>query len=276
MEETGTLKVGVYVDVSNIAQNGGFGMQYDVLREFACRNHGVAIRLNAYVAFDEELANKNHDYKKKSLNFHSVLRDFGFKVIVKTVKWYVDEQGNRYGKSNADLDMAVDALVQSERLDYVLMVTGDGDFIQVVRALQSKGCRVEVLAFKNVAHELRNEADIFTSGYLVPNLLPLNPNYKENNRNIVRGVCYNFHHHDDPKKCYGFMRYMKNICGSLWIMDSRKEDSPYETAFAHSSQFPKDFDIFTLPNREQIFEFEIKKDKDDRLQAESIKPIHHY
>ena len=36
--------------------------------------------------------------------------------------------------------------------------TGDGDFVQVVRALQNKGCRVEVLAFDNVSEELRREA----------------------------------------------------------------------------------------------------------------------
>ena len=30
MDKNGELKVGVYVDVSNIAQNGGFGMHYDI------------------------------------------------------------------------------------------------------------------------------------------------------------------------------------------------------------------------------------------------------
>ena len=30
MEKVGHQKVGVYVDVSNIAQNGGYGMHYDV------------------------------------------------------------------------------------------------------------------------------------------------------------------------------------------------------------------------------------------------------
>ena len=53
MERTGFQKVGIYVDVANIAQNGGYGIAYDVLREFACRNHGTAVRLNAYLAFDE-------------------------------------------------------------------------------------------------------------------------------------------------------------------------------------------------------------------------------
>jgi hypothetical protein len=46
------LRVGVYVDVANIARNGGYGMYYDVLREFACRGEAVPIRLNAYVVFD--------------------------------------------------------------------------------------------------------------------------------------------------------------------------------------------------------------------------------
>ena len=34
-------KVGIYVDVENITMNGGRGMQYDVLRAFACRGGGV-------------------------------------------------------------------------------------------------------------------------------------------------------------------------------------------------------------------------------------------
>jgi len=269
MERSSIIKVGVYVDVSNIAQNGGYGMQYDILRAFACRNNGVAMRLNAYVAYDEEMAEKNLDYKKKAENFHSILRDFGYKVIVKIVKWYVDEHGVRYGKSNADLDMAVDALRQSERLDYVLLVTGDGDFVQVVRALQSKGCRVEVLAFNNISSDLINEADVFTSGYLIPDLSPLEQHKATNGKQFVRGVCYSFL----PDKGYGFMRYMKNISGSLWIRDTRKEDSPYGTAFVHSTQFPEDVDVKQLPNRNMIFEFELKEIKDKGMQAENIKLI---
>ncbi|MDD3051902.1 MAG: NYN domain-containing protein, partial [Candidatus Cloacimonetes bacterium] len=216
MDRSGVQRVGVYVDVSNIAQNGGYGMHYDVLREFACRNQGVAVRLNAYVAFDEEEAKVNLDYKKKSKNFHSVLRDFGYKVIVKKVRWFYDEEGKKFGKANADLDMAVDALTQSDRLDYVLLVTGDGDFVQVIRALQNKGCRVEVVAFNNIANLLRNEADVLTSGYLVPGLLPFDadeePKAKWGEINsYVRGVCYAYNH----DKGYGFMRYMNNISGSM-------------------------------------------------------------
>lgn len=268
MEKQGNVKVGVYVDVSNIAMNGGYGMQYDVLREFACRNNGVAMRLNAYVAYDEERAQIDHQYKTNAKNYYSLLRDFGFKVIVKKVQWHQDENGVRFGKSNADLDMAVDALMQSERLDYVLLVTGDGDFVQVVKALQNKGCRVDVLAFKNVSHFIRNEADMFVSGYLIPDLLPFD--VKEENR--FRGICYSY----NQEKGYGFMRYQNKLQGDLWITDTRKPESPYETAFVHSSRFPAGVDFSKLPNREQIFEFNVIKDENGRSQTEDIKLLYTY
>ena len=268
METRGNVKVGVYVDVSNIAMNGGYGMQYDVLREFACRNNGVAMRLNAYVAYDAERAATDYAYKRNAKNYYSLLRDFGFKVIVKKVQWHHDENGVKFGKSNADLDMAVDTLMQSERLDYVLLVTGDGDFVQVVRALQNKGCRVDALAFKNVSHFLRNEADMFISGYLVRDLLP----FETKDENVYRGICYSYY----QEKGFGFMRYQNTLQGDLWITDTRRAESPYETAFVHSSKFPSGVDFTKLPNREQIFEFRIIKDENGRTQADDIKLVYTY
>ncbi|MCB5250405.1 MAG: NYN domain-containing protein, partial [Candidatus Cloacimonetes bacterium] len=268
-------KVGVYVDVSNIAQNGGFGMHYDVLREFACRNHGIAMRLNAYVAFDEDKAKSDKDYKDKSDNFHSILRDFGFKVIVKKVKWYVDDSGSRFGKANADLDMAVDALLQSDRLDYVILATGDGDFVQVIKALQNKGCRVEVIGFKNVSSSLKKEADVYTSGYLVPDLLSIDYETSKiwgSEGSRVRGICYNWF----LEKGYGFMRYLTTINGGMWVTDTRKSDSPYETAFVHESQMPEGIDIISLPNRDAVFEFTVSKRGDKGYQATDLKHLQLY
>ena len=275
MERRGNLKIGVYVDVSNIAQNGGYGMHYDILREFACRNYGIGMRLNVYVAYDEEKAKTNADYRIKSDSFHSVLRDFGFKVIVKKVKWYYDEYNNKFGKANADLDMAVDALSQSDRLDYVLLATGDGDFLQVVKALQNKGCRVEVLAFKNVSLELKRECDVFTSGFLVPDLINTDTEIASRRwgdiGSRVRGVCYNWF----QEKGYGFLRYIKNIEGGLWVLDTRKNESPYETVFVHESQMAEVVDIFSLPNRDIIFEFTLAKG-DKGLQAIDVKTVYKY
>lgn len=257
MNSNTMLKVGVYVDVANIMRNGGYGMRYDILREFACRDNGEPVRLNVYVAFDEERAQTDQDYKERTLDFYSALRDIGFKVIEKPVRWYTDESGNRFGKANADLDMAVDALLQSEKLDRVLMVTGDGDFVQVVRALQNRGCRVEVVAFQNVSSDLRREADMFISGYLIPNLLPIaSPENKKGWGEIgsrVRGTCYSYYH----TKRFGFVRFLNKIGPGLWITDARREDSPFKTVFAHESNFVGSINFNQLPNREFIFEFDL-------------------
>ena len=155
------MKVGLYVDVANIAMNGGFRMRYDVLRDFACRGGAEAVRLNAYVSYDPARAESDPDYKAGQFRFHSALRDIGYKVIQKETKWYTDETGAKFGKANVDLDLAVDALLQSSTLDRVVLVTGDGDFVQVIKALQNKGCRVEVVAFDNVSADLRREADLY-------------------------------------------------------------------------------------------------------------------
>ncbi|MBI5598713.1 MAG: NYN domain-containing protein [Deltaproteobacteria bacterium] len=265
-------KVGIYVDVANITRNGGYGMRFDILRDFACRENGEPIRMNAYVAYDEERAKKDREYKDRTFNFHSALRDFGYKVMEKIVTWYVDEGGSRYGKANADLDMAVDALLQSENLDRVLIATGDGDFIQVVRALQNRGCRVEVIAFQNISSQLKREADLFMSGYLIPNLLPIEGAEMKKWGDVgskARGICYSY----NREKGFGFMRFLDHIGPGLWITDTRREDTPYKTAFAHESNFDKAIDMGQLPNREHIFEFDVVKGEKG-LQATNIRRIY--
>jgi uncharacterized LabA/DUF88 family protein len=268
-------KLGVYVDAANISRNGGQRMQYEVLREFACRDHAEALRLNVYLSYDEERAEANSSYREKARSYQSALRELGYKVIEKRVKWFEDESGNRFGKSNADLDMAVDVLLQSENLDRVLLVTGDGDFVQVVRALQNKGCRVEVLAFDNVSDELRREADMFISGYLVPGLLPTRgddyfaPLWGELGSR-VRGYCY---HHDDNKG-FGFMRFLVKLSPYLWKTDSRDSDSPYRTAFFHDSSLPEGFNVMKLPSRHHIFEFTLAEPNGKQPVATDIVLVH--
>lgn len=266
-------RVGLYVDLANITRNGGYGMRFDVLRDFSCRASGEPVRLNAYVVYDAERAKTDAEYRQRTFNFHSTLRDYGFKVIEKVVAWYTDETGNRFGKANADLDMAVDALLQSEKLDKVILATGDGDFIQVVKALQNKGCRVEVVAFNNVSSSLKREVDLFVSGYLIPNLLPVEGSDPTKNwgevGSRVRGICYSYNH----TKNFGFVRYIEKMGPGLWITDTRREDSPYATAFAHESAFNSSIEIGKLPSRDLIFEFDLTSGEKG-LQATNIRQIH--
>lgn len=268
------MKTGIFVDVSNISMNGGRHMRYDTLLEFASRGGYEAVRLNAYASFDQERAKFDQNYKIGQSKFHGKLRDFGYKVIVKETKWYTDEFGSKTSKSNADLDLAVDALLQSKNLDRVVLVTGDGDFVQVVKALQNSGCQVEVVAFDNVSGELRNEVDVYTSGYLIPNLLPqpytpeAQPEWGEIG-SLVRGVVI---HHDDEKK-YGFFRYLKTHNGKLWITDGRDEDSPYSTIFFSDNDLTERFDFSITHKRNHVFEFVIAEGRDNKTKATNIRVI---
>jgi uncharacterized LabA/DUF88 family protein len=267
-----TSKVGVFVDSANMYRNGGIRMQYDVLREFACRDNSEPVRMNAYVSYDARRAKTDYDYRKKAEGFHSALRDIGFKVIIKEVKWYVDEFGEQIQKANADLDLAVDALLQSENLDRVLIASGDGDFVQVVRALQNKGCRVEVVALDNVSSALRQEADLFMSGYLIPNLIPTPSQTPEWGQvgSWVRGWCYYY----DDTKGIGFMRYLSRIDKGLWLTDKRRyAESPFETAFFHFSKLQDDSLTNKLPSRDFIFEFRLAPSErgPDKLSATEIR-----
>ena len=266
------LKVGVFVDAENIKYNGGYQMRYDVLRRFAGRSGGTVLRLNTYLAFDQDRAKEDPDYAKKSRIYQQMVRDFGWKITVKAVRRYTDEEGNLTTKANADLDLAVDAMLQAENLDLILLATGDGDFLQLVNALQNKGCRVELIGFKNVSRQLQKQVDAFYSGYLVPDLLPIS--YEPRNEwgkpgSCVRGVCSKWF----ADKGYGFLRFIDEISPNLWITDPRDYDSPYASVFCHANELADEVTEDLLMNRETILEFYVNQSeqKDNGLVANNVR-----
>lgn len=269
------LKVGVFVDAENIRFNGGYQLRYDVLRRFAGRHGGTLLRLNTYLAFDQERAREDPEYAKKSAIYQQMVRDFGWKIIVKLVKRYTDDEGNVTTKANADLDLAVDAMLQADNLDLVLLVTGDGDFLQVVTALQNRGCRVELLAFRNISKELQRQVDAFHRGYLIPDLLPFS--YEPRNEwgqpgSVVRGVPTKWF----PDKGYGFLRFIREISPNLWITDPREPESPYTSVFCHANEVAEEVAVEDLLNRETILEFYLQESdqKDDGLVAQNVRLVY--
>jgi hypothetical protein len=120
-----------------------------------------------------------------------------------------------------------------------------------------------------VPNSLKKEADISISGYLIPGLIPIENNTKWGEvGSKVRGICYDYNHGEG----YGFMRYIKEVNHHMWISDSRESDSPYQTVFAHVSQFERDFKTNFLPSRELIFEF-VLAENEKGLIAEGIRLV---
>ncbi len=270
-----SARIGVFADVPNMYRNGGQRMQYDVLREFATRDGAEPVRLNAYVTFDIDRAKRDPVYREGATNFHSKLRDYGFKVIVKEVEWFRDESGNRFGKADADLDLAVDILLQSENLDRVLIASGDGNFVNVIKAIQNRGCRVEVVGLDNTSHNLRQEADFFLSGYMIPNMIPFDTRAPKREEwgaegSRVRGFCYWY----EPERGFGYMRFLKGVRPGLWLTDARHPDSPYDTAFFPVAHLPSNVRPSGLPSRNYVFEFELApSERGEGLQAIEIETV---
>ncbi len=251
------LKAGIYVDAENIRMCGGYGMRYDVLAELAGAGNSILLRANSYLAEDRERTKDDPEYRQKLYRYHGVIRQCGFKVIKKYVKHFVDDEGILTTKANADMDLAIDALLQARNLDRVILLTGDGDFIRLVRALQNMGCRVEVIGFNHVSNDLKEAADNFLSGFLIPGLLPISA---QNGENRQRGIPINY----NPDRGFGFMRYY-----SL-----EPEGLLPQSVFFHCSKAQDVSDSLFLDSS-NIFEFNIVKNPDNsgRTEAWDIQSI---
>lgn len=165
------LKAGIFLDIENLTRNGGWGMRFNLVRQMVEAQDTTVLRANAYLAVDVEREKQDTQFRERNEKYRSYMRKSGFHPVLKEVKRYHDSDGNVVTKANADLDLAVDALVQSGPLDYIMIGSGDGDFLRLVRALQNRGKRVDLLSFDNTNWQIAAEVDNHFNGFMVPNLI---------------------------------------------------------------------------------------------------------
>lgn len=162
--------------MENLIINGGWGMRLDVVKELVEAQGTTILRANAYMAVDSNRERQDAEYRDRAQKYRDRIRMAGFHIVEKEIKRFRNEDGSETVKANADLDMAVDAILQAENLDYILIGSGDGDFLRLVRALQNKGKRVDAIAFSNVSAELKREVDYYFPGSIIPRILPIKDN----------------------------------------------------------------------------------------------------
>ena len=90
----------------------------------------------------------------------------GYTMVTKPLREYTDSQGRRRLKGSIDIDLAIDAMEIADRVDHILLFSGDGDFRRLVSALQRRGVRLSVISTVKsqppmVSDELRRLADNF-------------------------------------------------------------------------------------------------------------------
>jgi uncharacterized LabA/DUF88 family protein len=138
----------------------GFDVDYRrLLKEFQSR--GTVLRAFYYSAVIE-------DQEVSSIRPLIDWLDYnGYTVITKPAKEFDDGEGRRKFKRNMHLEIAADAMGLAEKVDQIVLFSGDGDFRSLVEAIQRRGVRVTVVSTMSsqppmIADELRRQADVFT------------------------------------------------------------------------------------------------------------------
>ena len=91
--------------------------------------------------------------------FFSAVNEAGFEVKEKDLQVFLG--GAK--KGDWDIGIAMDAIKLGSKVDSIVLISGDGDFVALVTYLQNAlGCLVEVVAFeKTCSRALRDVADDF-------------------------------------------------------------------------------------------------------------------
>ncbi len=146
-------RVGVFIDTQNIYHSAknlyhskvNFG---NIVRDAV--GERSLIRAVAYVITTEAGDEKA---------FFEALTKMGIETKTKDLQIF----GSGAKKADWDVGMAIDAVKLAPKLDAVILLTGDGDFVPLVEYLQvNEGCQVEVVSFgKSTSSKLREVVDDF-------------------------------------------------------------------------------------------------------------------
>ena len=147
-------RVGVFVDVQNMYYSAKnlYNAKVNFAQILKAATGGRSlIRAIAYVI--------KADVKEEQ-NFFDALEKIGFEGKAKDLQVFAG--GAK--KGDWDIGLAMDTIELAPKLDTIVIVSGDGDYVPLLNHLRhALGCRIEVIAFgKSSSGALREECDSFT------------------------------------------------------------------------------------------------------------------
>lgn len=146
-------RIGVFVDVQNMYYSARH--LYSAKLDFRAllRDAVQGRKLVRAIAYAVKAGEKDEE------TFYKALEGIGFEVRLKELQVFIG--GAK--KADWDIGLAMDAIELAPRLDTVVIVSGDGDFVPLVEHLKrALGCRVEVMAFgRSASSKLGEAADSF-------------------------------------------------------------------------------------------------------------------
>ncbi|MFC1687235.1 NYN domain-containing protein [Patescibacteria group bacterium] len=145
-------RVGVFVDVQNMYYSAknlyGAKVNFGNILKKAVSDRKL-IRAIAYVV----RANNPEEQK-----FFEALSMQGFEVKMKNLQIFASGMK----KADWDVGIAMDIIRLSNKLDVIVLVSGDGDYAPLIEYVRNHGHYIEVLAFgESSSHKIIEEADEF-------------------------------------------------------------------------------------------------------------------
>ncbi|WP_339521450.1 NYN domain-containing protein [Pseudomonas sp. EL_65y_Pfl2_R96] len=127
---------------------------------------GQVTQLHSYLVLDEVAENENPNYASWRRSCRYRLEESGFRLHTKPPKLY--QSSEKASITKTTVDIAVDILLHSDRLERVVLVSGDGDFVRLVQALQDKGIWVDIAAHKGVSRDIAKICNSLIDPLMIP------------------------------------------------------------------------------------------------------------
>ena len=153
-------------EVSEVYYFGGVethGYKYDYLKNETVPLAELKTRLAKYIeehgkSLDEaQLILLSRHLQR--IKFYLKLQEFGYKLYLKPVKLYYKPDGRTERKANCDVEMAFYLMKEKDNFDRVVVMSGDGDFLPLLKHLKEIEKEVIVLARgPRTAREIRQFA----------------------------------------------------------------------------------------------------------------------
>jgi len=80
------------------------------------------------------------------VRFYLKLKQFGYELHLKPVKLYEQDDGTTKRKANCDVDMAFYLMREKDNFDRAVILSGDGDFLPVLKYLKNQKKEIIILA----------------------------------------------------------------------------------------------------------------------------------
>jgi uncharacterized LabA/DUF88 family protein len=143
-------RVAVFIDTQNLYHSAKnlykSKVNFDAVVKSALGGRKL-VRALAYVVTTES---------GEEQSFFEALEKVGIEVKTKDLQIF-------YGgakKADWDFGLAIDAVKVAEKVDAIVLATGDGDFVPLVEYVRSQGCQIEVITFgRSCSSRLREFVD---------------------------------------------------------------------------------------------------------------------